>query len=346
VEVPLGDKFLLRNLGKIETVVQKEFPLTRGRSGRFVTEYSSESHTLQSAGTQVFFIPVEDDSISIGFSTNRYISDTSGTAHTVAHHTRFFAENRYNLRSFDNLTTKISGGAQFLRANGSEIGSAALAAAELDWRINNLRTQLWCKYDAVPLTYAKHSTEIYFAFGANLHYQFPIASIYGGYSNLFIVSDYFYNRFWHILPYEQPENVFSFGGSLGEIAMVSMFSSWLFSDKMPHIKSYSGLRFRFNRDNTRARQFYTDINYNYWSRKNYYTAYHLNYDTWELTPFGDYPHWNRSIHDISLKLAAEIQTFRVFWKIDNFLNRTNSYVPGYIMPGLIFRWGFSWNVLG
>jgi hypothetical protein len=65
-----------------------------------------------------------------------------------------------------------------------------------------------------------------------------------------------------------------------------------------------------------------------------------------MSPLADYPHWERSIHDVSIKLSAEIETFRIFWKIDNILNRANSYIPAYVMPGLIFRWGFSWNILG
>jgi len=141
-----------------------------------------------------------------------------------------------------------------------------------------------------------------------------------------------------------PDKCFLLGGSLGEIGIISLFSNWLFSDRMPYFKSYSGLKFHFNR-NSQVRHFYADISYNYWSRKSWESNFYFS-EPLVMSQLGNYTHWDRSIHDISIKLSAEIETFRLFWKIDNILNRTNSYVPGYTMPGLIFRWGFSWNILG
>ena len=50
------------------------------------------------------------------------------------------------------------------------------------------------------------------------------------------------------------------------------------------------------------------------------------------------------IIDIGTVVTAEIKQFRLYWKVDNILNRNNAYLPGYEMPGIIFRWGFSWTI--
>lgn len=337
LEFPFGEKFLWRNFGKLETVSQNEIPISRTRNGSFATKGASRNNTLQSAGTQFYFAPATNDSISIQVSANRYILDTFNVIHTVTHHTKVFAENKFTLPNFDNFSVKIDGGFEFIRANQSKIESHPFGSAQADLKINDFRTQFWGKYNIVPFVkLIDENNRIagnYFGFGTNFHYQFQIASIHAGYSNV-LLPDEAYN-FWHnnIIPYYNPQQVFSAGGSLGEIGKISLFSNWLFSDEMPYFKSYSGLRFHFNKD-LQVRHFYIDISYNYWSENK--TA----------TTLGNYPYWYRPIYDVSIKLAAEIETFRLFWKIDNFLNRTNSYIPGYIMPGLIFRWGFSWNILG
>ncbi|MCL1946260.1 MAG: hypothetical protein FWF51_03780 [Chitinivibrionia bacterium] len=346
-EIPFGDKILFRNLGKIETVKQNEVPISRTARGRPVTERSSRENTLQSAGSQLYFAPKDFDSISLQFSVNRYISDSAGITHTVAHNTKFLAENKFVSPNSDNISITTNGGIEFVRANGKKIKNYPLGLLEIDWKINNFQTQIWGKSGFSPLVYSKpyeNYDEIadgFKAFGANLRYQFPAASINFGYSAIDAAN---ISKYWHNSePYYCPKNVFSIGANLGEIGNFSLFSNWLLSDEKPYVKSYSGLRFHFN-TNSQVRQFYTDVFYNYWSKRTKYTGAFLS-DA-QYSYFGDYPHWGRSIHDVSFKLTAEIHTFRIFWKIDNFLNRTNSYIPGYIMPGLIFRWGFSWNVLG
>ena len=346
-EIPFGDKFLFRNLGKIETAEQSEFPISRTIRGRLATEGSSHKNTLQSAGSQLYFAPAYFDSVSFQFSVNRYIGDNENITHTVAHNTKFLAENKFVSPNSDNLSLITNGGVEFVRANGGEIKNYPLGLLEVDWEINNLQTQIWGKFGFAPLIYFEpyeNYDEIadgFKGFGTNLRYLFPAASIHCGYSNLDAKNN---EKYWRgEEPYRCPENVFSLGANLGEIGNFSLFTNWLLSDESPRIKSYSGLRFHFNAD-SQVRRFYLDAFYNYWSKKSKYTG--VSIDDGQYSYLGGYAHWARPIHDISFKLTAEIHTFRIFWKIDNFLNRTNSYVPGYIMPGLIFRWGFSWNVLG
>jgi len=355
LEIPLGDKFLLRNIGRLETAGQSEIPITRTILGDFATMGNRQNNTVQAAGSQLFFAPAPNDSVSIQFSVNRHISEAHGITHTVAHHTKIIAENKFMLPGSDNLSIKTSGGIQFVRANASEIETKPLGLAEIELQTGRLQTQLWGKYDIVPLNFSApfvydyyyRLADGYFGFGANLRYQFPNASIHGGYSQINISAPLATYKFWQAdQPYFSPQNVFSLGGNLGEIGRFSLFTNWFLSDEMPYAKSFSGLRFRFNKP-SQVRQFYAETFYNYWSPRSIWTGAWLNLEDFTKPYYiGEYPHWNRSIHDVSLKFAAEIHTFRIFWKIDNFLNRSNSYVPGYIMPGIIFRWGFSWNILG
>lgn len=339
-EIPVGEKFLWKNLGKLESVFQREHPISITKNGNPATESSEQNNTIQSAGSQFFFAPVPSDSISIQVSANRHIYDIINDTVTVWHNTKVIVENKFIPQNFDNFSAKINGGYQFIRSNGSKITGKPVYSGEFDLKIENFTTQLWGKYDEI-LFYR------YFGFGANLHYQFPVLSIHGGYSNVFQdPDDNFTYIFSNYQPYAyNPQNVWSAGLSLGQIGPFSMFSNWFISDELPFLKSYSGIRFHFNKDN-KVRHFYTDITYNYWSERGYKTGYIEKTQDGESLYLGNYLYWNRAIHDISLKFAAEIETFRLFWKIDNILNRTNSYVPGYIMPGLIFRWGFSWNIMG
>jgi hypothetical protein len=314
---------------------------------------------LQSGGTQFYFAPAINDSVSLQVSVNRYISDTSDIVHTVSHHTKIIAENKFCLPNSDNFSAKIDGGVDLIRANGSPVEKYPYGFFGSDLKLSNFQTQLYAKFSITPLSDhipdylpALATGDMYYIYGyhflsgLNFHYQFPIASINAGYS--IKLNNERNEKFWHngLMPYNEPFQVFSTGLSLGEIGIVSMFSNWFFNDETPYIKSYSGLRFHFNKE-AQIRHFYVDIAYNYWSKRGYYFGIiDYNFDLHEEKYFGDYPYWNRSIHDVSIKLSAEIETFRIFWKIDNFLNRTNAYIPGYIMPGLIFRWGFSWNILG
>lgn len=356
LEIPIGERFLLRNLGRVESVEQSESPLSRTDRGNFATQHKRQTHTLQSAGSKLFFAPVDFDTLSVSFSVNRHIAQNRDYTHTVVHHSKFIAENKLTPPNSDNLSLTTSGGVQLLRANAGEIQSHPLGLAEIDWNLGNLNALLWGRIGIAPLIFLTPLQENeaiadnLSGFGVNLRYQFAAASVHGGFSALNASRE---QIFWHeeTMPFRNPGNVFSLGANLGEIGKVSMFSDWFFRDRLPHLISYSGFRFRFSRPE-QIRQFYAEFFYNYWSRRSQTLGGRqentdgYNPETGEFRFIGDFRSWNRSIHDISLKFSAQMHTFRMFWKIDNILNRANAYVPGYIMPGIIFRWGFSWNILG
>ena len=349
LELPVGDKFLWRNIGKLESFLQQEIPISRTLGGVFATQGSSHNSTMQSAGMQFLFAPVPNDTISLQYAVNRFYVETADIRHTTTHHTKVLAENKFQSPDFDRVTITTNGGVEFLRTNGRDTKKYPMYSANGEVKFGDFTTQIYSKLSLIPNTTEYilpknekssplHSSENYFLHGITIHYQFPVASIHGGYS--LMVGGTRYRDFWHNgqspSNFDETQRIYSAGFSLGQVGLLSTYNNIYISNESPALKSYSGLRLHFNRQNE-TRHFYTDFSYVYLSEREFGDG---------LRNYGGYPHWGRPIHDVCVKLAAEIETFRVFWKIDNILNRNNSYVPGYVMPGLVFRWGFSWNIVG
>jgi len=106
----------------------------------------------------------------------------------------------------------------------------------------------------------------------------------------------------------------------------------MLSEKRPFIKSKSILSYDINRSGKSLHMIF-DLGFDYWSEREY-------------MDYGGIDIWNRPIYDLHLKTTAHIKTFRLFYKIDNLFNRKIAYLPGYYMPGLVFRWGFNWLIQG
>jgi hypothetical protein len=71
----------------------------------------------------------------------------------------------------------------------------------------------------------------------------------------------------------------------------------------------------------------------------------LGFDYWsgrDFSDIGQSENWNRPIYDLQCKIAVQVRTFRLYYKMNNMLDRKIAYVPGYYLPGLTFRWGFNW----
>lgn len=82
--------------------------------------------------------------------------------------------------------------------------------------------------------------------------------------------------------------------------------------------------------------FETQLGFDYWSEREPVEW------MWSFADHTD--EWYRPIYDVNLKITAHIQSFRLFYKIDNLLNIKQAYVPGYFSPGLTFRWGINWFI--
>jgi len=73
----------------------------------------------------------------------------------------------------------------------------------------------------------------------------------------------------------------------------------------------------------------------------------LGGDYWskrEVIQFADLTDWGKPVFDLNFSTIVHVRSFRLFYKIDNLLNRKFSYVPGYFSPGITFRWGFNWII--
>jgi hypothetical protein len=135
-----------------------------------------------------------------------------------------------------------------------------------------------------------------------------------------------------IFPYKQPRWVFNITPTFGKWHGLSFKSQWLFSDKKPYVKSKNKISFHFNRPG-KTFHLFLDAGMNYWSIRD--ELVYAGIDT-----------WNKASFDFNFKTSVQIKTFRLFYKIDNIFNRKIAYVPGYFMPGLVFRYGFNWLIQG
>ncbi len=135
-----------------------------------------------------------------------------------------------------------------------------------------------------------------------------------------------------VLPYPEPRRVLMVTPLFGEWHGISLSSQWLFSDKKPVIKSTSTLSCHLNRTGS-TRHLFVDFGFDYWSRRD--SIFYGGIDT-----------WHRPVLDLHARTAVQIKSFRLFYKIDNIFNSKIAYVPGYYMPGLVFRWGFNWLIQG
>jgi hypothetical protein len=131
-----------------------------------------------------------------------------------------------------------------------------------------------------------------------------------------------------IAPFQQPRWTAVINPMIGQFWGLSLSSQWMISDVMPRLRMRQILGYdaHFNNDNQHVD---IDLIFDYWTAR-------------EKIEFAGSDTWNKSISDLYLRIAVQIQTFRIFYKIDNILNRRISYLPGYTMPGITFRWGFNW----
>ena len=136
----------------------------------------------------------------------------------------------------------------------------------------------------------------------------------------------------NVVPYKQPRVSYVVSPLFGQWHGLSAASRWMFSDSRPFIKVQTNISYKAHPLEGKE-HILLDLIHDYWS----------NRDT--LT-YGQVSNWNREISNLSFKIAVQIKTFSLFYKIDNFLNRKFAYVPGYWMPGLTFRWGFQWLIQG
>jgi hypothetical protein len=174
----------------------------------------------------------------------------------------------------------------------------------------------------------------YFIHGAEALLKYRLSGITAG---IAVTSDVDTSKarwFWPggVLPYSPPKLAWSVSPFFGRWYGLAVKSSWIFADAKPYVKSSSNISFHSPGGKHRQRLF-VDLGFDYWSER-------------EPITYGGIDIWSRPIFDLHTKITVQIKTFRLFYRMDNLLNRKTAYVPGYFLPGLTFRWGFNWLLQG
>jgi hypothetical protein len=203
--------------------------------------------------------------------------------------------------------------------------TAALSRQKVGVFARQDRMPLELPYDTSLIVTPGGVLDIYRVYGVYGLASYKKAGLYLGGVIVADVSDYKTSYYWPRgrLPYTPPERVLVASPLLGRWHGLAAGSSWMFSDTKPY----------HSPGRNRHQRLFLDLTFDYWSEREYVSL-------------GGIDIWNRSLHDLRLKIAFQIKTFRIFYKIDNMLNRKNAYVPGYFLPGITFRWGFNWMLQG
>ncbi len=251
---------------------------------------------------------------------------------------RLFYKLNYSFYSLQ-LHTEINGGIQTeLCGDSLSILPAWHAGMDLVGKKQHIRAYL--KQDNIPYsipfdTLRSEMPEIldnYFGAGIEYFLHTNKMQLLLGYQFLSGINESSIVNAWpsKIVPYEQPRSVLIIAPSFGRWNGFALSSSGSFSDHKPYMKAHGNLSYVFHPLSTSE---FIDINLGieYWSERNPIT-------------FAGQNNWNKSFCNLDLEIAAHIMSFRLFYKVDNILNRKFAYVPGYYNSGLTFRWGFNWFI--
>jgi hypothetical protein len=177
------------------------------------------------------------------------------------------------------------------------------------------------------------------AAGAEAQAQTRFAGVLIGYRNQSNDDLYLLRSLWPegCPPYRQPRNTVIIAPWTERAGGFALLSRVIVTDTKPYIKASACLS-HAARPAGMEHVFETELGFDYWSeREPFAPGYYQN----AVNPYG----WNDPVFDLNVKVVAHIKTFRLFYKIDNLLNRKLSYVPGYFSPGITFRWGINWFLL-
>jgi hypothetical protein len=218
-----------------------------------------------------------------------------------------------------------------------DINPILYAGCNIRSKHNDIRA--YAKHDVIPVatpldtldTISDYSVS-YSQAGAEYFFHTDKFRILLGYQYLTDIDDNTINNSWieGVAPYSQPASSFIIAPSLGRFHGAALNASFCISDQKPYIKSNSRLSYIIHPMSTSE---YIDISLGaeYWSER-------------EPIVFAGRNDWNKSFVNVDLAVSVHILGFRLFYKVDNILNRKYAYIPGYYSPGLTFRWGFNWFI--
>jgi hypothetical protein len=247
--------------------------------------------------------------------------------------------NFYTHRNDLQFKANFNGGIE-IESTGDSTGLSPVWHAGFDIYNKSQHLRLYLKQDNIPysLPFDTLNTVIpplfdnYMSGGLEYLLHSEKGQILLGYQYLSTINKISVNNAWPsgIPPYNQPHSTFIIAPASGRWNGLALSGSGNFSDKKPFIKTTSRLSYIFHPLSTSE---FIDINagFEYWSER-------------DPISFAGRTDWNKAFYNVDLEIAAHIMSFRLFYKVDNILNRKFAYVPGYYSSGLTFRWGFNWFI--
>jgi hypothetical protein len=287
---------------------------------------------------------------------------TGDLAPTVADTIRVAVQSRYSRKDFyHDVTWRLSdervecGYARRLGASPASLMLSAAAGYELQtvedivgdawlWRASvlaDLRGQtllLYGRRDAVPYNppfdpafiVPGKAPDLLDTYGACMHLHYGKLGLLTGYAYSTGVDSATLAHAWPQgqFPYAEPNHVLTVAPALGRFYGFALQGRWMLSDTKPRHRINGTVSYLVTTSGGNQ-QIGFDVSVDYWSPR-------------DRLSFAGIDTWHRTVLDLSGKAFVQIRSFRLFYKVDNILNRKYAYVPGYFMPGLTFRWGFNW----
>ena len=243
-------------------------------------------------------------------------------------HVRVGAEGGHVFHSLDSLRGNIWVGEAAVRFDAWGQSAGVFAASRA--------TPFVYPYDTLEFVQGQLLDQYVLA-GADAFLHVRKAGLFLAYYNLSDVNDASVGAAWPhgIAPYRNPRWSFVVSPAVGRVGGFLLSTRWMFSDAQPFLKAQAALSYEAGFREGRG-HFRTDLVLDYWGPR-------------DDLKFGDkalWPVWRREIYDVSLHSSIQIRTFRMYYKVDNLLNRRIAYVPGHELPGLTLRWGFNWMIQG
>lgn len=278
-----------------------------------------------------------EDSAGVSYNLNRtdYTLFDQSEVLSWLHRPEAYYNHHFNLWNFQGLVQATAGLTHYTLKDTSEIVPVwnVGISAKKDKQLYSIYLGL----DNIPfivdydsLWFNQVLLDSYYKAGAQAYWKWNKTDLLVGYQLIYGPDSTTVNKSWPcgIAPYQQPISSFIIAPSFGRWNGFALKSSINISDSRPYLKIHSILSFTTHPINT---QEYIDaaLTFDYWSER-------------DRISYAGFTDWNNPIYNLGLEASVHIRSFRIFYKVDNILNRRFAYVPGYYSPGITFRWGFNW----
>lgn len=280
---------------------------------------------------------LREDSLGVSYNLNRTGNILFDQTEVLSwlHRPEAYYNHHFYLWNFQGLAQATAGLTHYTLEDTSEI--VPVWNIGVSAKKDNQRYGIYAGLDNIPFIVDYDSLwlnqvllDSYYKAGAQAYWKWNKADLLVGYQMIYGPDSTTVSKSWPcgIAPYQQPVSSFIIAPSLGRWHGLAFKSSINISDSRPYLKVHSILSFSTHPVNT---QEYIDaaLTFDYWSER-------------DKISYAGFTDWNNPIYNLGLEASVHIRSFRLFYKVDNILNRRFAYLPGYYSPGITFRWGFNW----